>query len=150
MRSIMAETQTTQSPMGRVTPARSISSAVPSRQVGFSPAPSPVGSYTPKTPLERGPIWRTTSTTPVQSGATPGSVTPVRPSAPTQSAFPSLSSATVPASSQAKPSPARPIASPIPGRSVSGQNGDGKSSQPAKSNVIVPTRLAAAVSRKNR
>jgi hypothetical protein len=148
----MAQTKTAQAPVSKAVPVRSISSITPTRQVGFSPAESPVGSYSAKTPLDRPTTWRTTPTTPAQSSGALGSTTPIRPSPSVQQSFPSLSSAAIP---QGKPSAngTRPNATPIPGRTVSGQpleNGQG--SQPSRSNVIVPTRqaAAAAASRKNR
>lgn len=151
MRSIMAQTQTAQSPVNRAVSARSISSTTPTRQVGFSPAPSPVGSYSAKTPLDRPPTWRTTPSTPAPTSGTPGSSTPVRPSPSAQQSFPSLSSAMTTPQAKASTIGTRPNATPIPGRTVSGQTlENGQGSQPTKSNVIVPTRQAAAASRKNR
>lgn len=150
MRSIMAQTQTAQPQASRAVPARNIPSITPTRQAGFSPADSPVGSYSAKTPLERPPMWRPTPTTPAATAGTPGSTTPVRPSPSVQQSFPSLSSAVTP-QSKTSANGARPNATPIPGRSVSGQHAEnGQGSQPSKSNVIIPTRQAATASRKNR
>jgi hypothetical protein len=146
----MAQTQTAQPQGSRAVPARSISSITPTRQVGFSPADSPVGSYSAKTPLDRPPTWRTTPTTPAPSAGAPGSTTPVRPSPSVHQSFPSLSSAVTP-QTKSSSSGTRPSATPIPGRAVSGQpTENGQGSQPSKSNVIIPTRQAAAASRKNR
>ncbi|KAJ9098327.1 hypothetical protein QFC19_006451, partial [Naganishia cerealis] len=150
LRSILAETKTSQPSNGKVTPARSISNATPTRQVGFSPAPSPVGSYQTKTPLDRGMTWRTTPTTTAQPTGLSGASTPTRPVSSAQATFPSLSSATTTPQTKSGIIGARPSATPPPGRSVSGQKPDGpQGSQPTRSNVFVPTRQATVASRKN-
>ncbi|KAJ9118635.1 hypothetical protein QFC22_003855 [Naganishia vaughanmartiniae] len=151
LRSILSETKTSQPTNGKATPARSIASATPTRQVGFSPAASPVGSYQAKTPLDRAPsTWRTTPTTPAQPSGLSGTSTPIRPTATAQASFPSLSSAAIPAQTKSGINATRPGAMPTAGRSVSGQKPDvSQGSQPTRSNVIVPTRQAVAAARKN-